>query len=147
MANVTIAPQQTRQMHSVSVVIDGGIEFKRATQSFQFVPQTTTSSVQGGTPEDVFTDTTVTGWQLQWKFLQDSTSNGIDPAVGALTDYLYDHAGEGHHVDFYPYKGGTGWGADIILPAPPIGGDLNAWLADTVTCGVQGKPTRMPALA
>lgn len=139
MANVK-APQNTRQLKNILVIIDaasgGSTAFQGCTQSFQFQPQTTTSSTLGGTPDDVWTDTTVTGWQLNWKFLQDAET------LGSLTDYLYQHGGEVHQVDFVPY-GGTGWTAKVILPAPPIGGDLNAWLADTITCGVRGKPTRI----
>lgn len=139
MANAA-APQKTRQLKNISVVIDpassGATQFASCTQSFQFVPQTTTSSTQGGTPDAVFTDTTITGWQLQWKFLQDAET------IGALTDYLFLHAGEAHDVAFVPY-GGTGWTGKVILPAPPIGGDVNAWLADTITCGVIGKPSRI----
>lgn len=133
---VTPAAQNTRKLKNISVVIDATTEYAGCTQSFQFVPQTTTDSTQGGTPSSIWTDTTITGWQLQWKFLQDSET------LQSLTDYLYLHAGEAHDVAFVPY-GGTGWTAKVVLPAPPIGGDMNAWLADTITCGVRGKPTRI----
>lgn len=132
------AALKPRQLKDISVIFDkaaSGPEFRKAVQSFQFTPTVATSYTQGGTPDALWSDTTVTGWNLSIKFLQDAET------VGSMTDYLLLNAGTVKHVDFVPY-GGTGWGADVVLPAPPIGGDVGAWLADTVTCAVRGKPTR-----
>jgi hypothetical protein len=137
MANLDAA-FKPRQLKDISVIFDksnNGPEFRKCIQSFQFVPSVSVVSTTGGTPDAVYTDVSPATWQLQIKFLQDAES------VGALTDYLILNAGKVKHVDFVPY-GGTGWGADVVLPAPPIGGDMNAWLADTVTCGVRGVPAR-----
>lgn len=137
MANLDAA-FKPRQLKDISVIFDkanNGPEFRKAVQSFVFQPQQSVSTTTGGTPDAVYTDLSAPTWQLSVKFLQDAET------TGSMTDYLLANAGAIKHVDFVPY-GGTGWGADIVLPAPPIGGDMNAWLADTVTCGVRGKPTR-----
>lgn len=137
MANLD-AGLKPRQLKDISVIFDkanNGPEFRKAVQSFQFQPSVSSSSTQGGTPDALWSDTVVTGWTLSIKFLQDAET------VGAMTDYLFLNAGTVKHVDFVPY-GGTGWGADVVLPAPPIGGDVGAWLADTVACAVRGKPAR-----
>lgn len=135
----TDAALNPRQLKNISVIFDkaaSGPEFRKAVQFFQFQPQgQAVSTVTGGTPTAVWTDIGPASWQLSVKFIQDAET------VGAMTDYLLLNAGTVKHVDFVPY-GGTGWGADVILPAPPIGGDMNAWLADTITCAVRGVPTR-----
>lgn len=127
-----------RLLKDISVIFDkanNGPEFRRAVQSFQFVPSVAQSSTQGGTPDAIWSDLVVTGWTAVVKFLQDAET------VGAMTDYLFLNAGKVKSVDFVPY-GGTGWSASCVLPAPPIGGDVGAWLADTVTMAVRGTPAR-----
>lgn len=137
MANLDAA-LKPRQLKDISVIFDkanNGPEFRKAVQSFQFSPTVATSSTTGGTPDAVWSDSVVTGWNCSVKFLQDAET------AGSMTDYLFTNAGTVKHVDFVPY-GGTGWGADVVIPAPPIGGDVAAWLADTVTMAVRGKPAR-----
>lgn len=132
------APLNPRQLKDISVIFDkstNGREFRKAVQSFQFVPSSSVSVVTGGTPDAVYTDQSAVSWTLNVKFIQDSET------LGALTDWLFSQYGTVHHVDFVPY-GGTGWGADIVVPAGPIGGDMNTWLSDTVTFAVRGKPAR-----
>lgn len=135
----TESTNKPRQIKDVSIIFDptgANVEFRKVLQSFQFVPQTQTSSTQGGTPDAIFTDTVLTGYQLQMKFLQDSES------LGSLTDYLHQNKGTRKTVNFVPY-GGTGWQATIVVPPAPIGGDFQSWISDTVTAGVIGVPTRI----
>lgn len=137
MANVD-APFNPRQLKLISVIVDkdtNGADFRNCVQSFQLTPQQTVSSTTGGTPSAVYTDLSPAVWQAQVKFLQDAET------LLAFTDWLIAHAGEVHTIDFVPY-GGTGWRITCIVPAAPIGGDMNSWLADTVTFAVRGKPSR-----
>lgn len=138
MANLDAA-LKPRQLKDISVIFDktaNGPEFRKAVQSFQFQPQgQSVSTVTGGTPDATWTDIGPVSWALAVKFIQDAET------VASMTDYLITNAGTVKRVDFVPY-GGTGWTAQVVLPAPPIGGDMNAWLSDTITCAVRGVPTR-----
>lgn len=135
----TFAP---KQMHNISVVIDpdqpAPLEFRKATQSFQFVPAQSVTTTTGGTPDAVFTDVSPATWTLSWKLLQDIE------ASGSLQNWLIAHAGEQHKIHFTPF-GGRSVEATILIAAVPIGGDMNAWLDGTATCGVLGAPVYVPA--
>jgi hypothetical protein len=133
--DATLKPRQLKDISFIIDKLNNGAEYRKAVQSFVFTPTLATSSTQGGTPDAIWSDTVVTGWTLSVKFLQDAES------LGSLTDYLFVNKGVVRRVDFVPY-GGTGWAADVVLPAPPIGGDIAAWLADTVTMAVRGAPYR-----
>lgn len=139
MAGPVDSPFNPRQLKDISVITDptgASKEFRKCTQSFQFVPAVSVSTVTGGTPDAVYSDLTPATWTLVWKVLQDAET------LLSLTDWLWLNQGTVHEVYFAPY-GGTGWGAKIIVPAPPLGGDMNTWLSDTVTAAVRGKPYRI----
>lgn len=126
-----------KQMHDISVVIDAAganLEFRNAIQSFSFTPNSSVSTTIGGTSTAVYTDVAPATWTCLIKFLQDIEKSG------SLQNYMITNAGKRKTVDFIP-NGGARVSATLVLTAPPIGGDMNAWLDASITCGVIGVPT------
>lgn len=108
--------------------------FESAIPSCKFTPTTSTSTWKGGTPADTFTATGSPTWVCDLKFAQDWENED------SLSLYMLNHAGEEKEIEFFPNAIGPSFTADIILVAPEIGGDIDAWGESTVSCGVQGKP-------
>lgn len=134
MAEITVNP---RVLKSISVLI-ASTEYADAIASFQFVPAQTVMTWKGGKPDATFTDVTDPTWTCNIKLAQDWDT------AGSLANYLIAHAGEQTPVTFIPTGGATVSGT-LILAVPPIGGDINAWLEGTISCGVVGAPTITPA--
>ena len=101
----------------------------------------TTGSVvwNGLSPDASFNFPTSTTWALQLDYAQDwDTTN-------SLSRYLFDHEGDKVTMTFEPERGGVGWEVDVFIVPGAIGGQVNAVATASVTLGVVGRPTPVPA--
>lgn len=130
-------PVTVQLLKEISVIIDG-TEYADSIASFQFVPSQTVQTWKGGRRDATYTDVTDATWTCNMKLAQDWDTSA------SLANYLLAHAGERQEATFIPTGGATVTGT-LILAVPPIGGDVNAWLEGTISCGVEGAPTVTPA--
>jgi hypothetical protein len=83
--------------------------------------------VSGGTPT----------WQLGLNTLQDFET------ADALTKYALANVGTIVAAQLYVASGGTGYGFNVLVGPPVIGGDVNAQLASPFTWEVVDQPTEI----
>lgn len=127
------------QIHNHSIVFDpaaANIDFADAISSFKLSPQQSIATWKGGRPSAVYSDISAAVWQATISLAQDWD------ALASFANYLIANAGKSVPVDYRP-KGATGAvkvSATLILAAPEVGGDIDAWAATAITCGVVGVP-------
>lgn len=134
---------EARYLDEISVIFDPAgenLEFRDAVQSFLFTPSSSITTTFGGSRNSRWTASSPATWTLAVKFLQDLEN------ADSLQNYLLEHEGEWVTVRFVP-SGGVAAEGLVQLLAPPIGGDVGAWLDATQTMGVKGKPTLIPDAA
>lgn len=110
-------------------------DYAPAVASCKFTPSSSVQTWKGGTPDAVFTDVSSPTYTCTMKLAQD----WVTPT--SLSNYLHTHAGETVAATFVPVDGGATITATLVLAAPEIGGDIDAWGETTVQHAVQGKPT------
>lgn len=119
----------------------GDNSFEKAVSAAVFTPTAPTISWQGGTPDASFTDTGRATWVCALTYGQDWDT------VGSLSEYLFDNEGLVVPALFRPKNGkGSSFSATLVITPGSIGGTVNAVSEATVNLGVQGKPTRIPAV-
>lgn len=134
MAAIAVAPFVLKD---VDLVIDVD-NYEAHVSQVLFQPASQTVTWKGLTPTAVFSDQTAASWTCQLSFAQDWAT------ADSLSNYLLENAGEKVTAVFKPKKG-TGlpaFTADVILAAPPIGGNVDQVATGTVTLGVDGAPTK-----
>ena len=115
-------------------------DYEKHVSGVTMTPSTGSVSWTGLAPDDTFTFPTATTWAVQLDYAQDwETAN-------SLSRYLFDHEGETVTLLFEPVKGGLGWQVEAVIVPGSIGGQVNAVATATVTLGVLGKPTPVPAV-
>lgn len=114
-------------------------DYEKHVSGVTITPTTGSVSWAGLNPDATFTFPTSSTWAVQLDYAQDwDTPN-------SLSRYLFDHEGETISVLFEPVKGGLGWDVDVIIVPGSIGGQVNSVATSSVTLGVVGKPTPVPA--
>ena len=117
----------------------GADSYEKHVSGVTFTPSSSTVNWNGLTPDASFTFPTATTWTLQLEYAQDwETPN-------SLSEYLFENEGEKVTMTFEPVNGGAGFSADVHIAPGAIGGAVNAVATATVTLGVSGKPTLIPA--
>ena len=97
-------------------------------------------SWNGLTPSATFTFPTATTWACKLDYAQDwETAN-------SLSRYLFDNEGGQVEMTFTPKAGGLGWNVTVFIVPGSIGGQVNSVATASVTLGVVGKPTPVPAV-
>lgn len=136
---MAVQPATARVLKNHSITI-AGTDYGPAVSTFRFVKSTSVQTIKGGTPTSVFTDMGAPTYTAEMTIFQDWETSG------ALVAYLLAHAGETVAVTYKPNAaGGPSFTAQIVLDAPDIGGDIDAWLQTSLTHGVVGRPTLVPA--
>jgi hypothetical protein len=124
-------------MKNISVQI-GSDNYEAAISTLKFTPATTIQTWKGGTPAAVYTDVTTPTWTCAMTLAQDYA------AATSLANYLLENVGESVTCIFKPSVPGTGTQAivtaTLILAAPEIGGDIDAWMSTAITHAVSGAP-------
>lgn len=138
MPEITVAPKIFKKF-AVTLGDASTDDYAPAVASCKFTPSSSTQTWKGGTPDAVFTDITSPTWVCAMKIAQDWTN------ATSLVNYLFAHAGERVPATFVPVEGGPTVSATLILAAPEIGGDIDAWGETTVQHGVDGAPALTPA--
>lgn len=129
-----------RNLHQHSLVLDpagANLDFADAVPSFQLAPQQSVSTWKGGRPTAVYSDISSPVWQATLTLAQDWDN------LASFANYLLTNAGKQTAFEWRP-GGATGTvkvAGTLILAAPAIGGDIDAWLSAQITCGVVGVPT------
>lgn len=114
-------------------------DYEKHVSGVTITPTTGSVTWNGLTPAAAYSFPTSTTWALQLDYAQDwDTAN-------SLSRYLFDHEGEEVSMTFEPVKGGLGWQVDVVIVPGSIGGQVNAVATATVTLGVNGRPTPVPA--
>jgi hypothetical protein len=117
-------------------------DFAAAVSSAVLTPSASTVVFKGLKNDAVFTDVTAATWTLALTYAQDWVT------VGSLSSYLFNN--EGAEVDgvLKPQSGvGPSFAVSIVITPGAIGGAVDQTATATVTLGVQGKPTLVPAVA
>lgn len=101
----------------------------------------TTGSVNwnGLTPDAAFAFPTATTWAAKLDYAQDWETED------SLSMYLYENEGEQVDMTFEPKAGGLGWKVTVFIAPGSIGGQVNAVATASVSLGVVGRPTPVPA--
>lgn len=113
-------------------------EFAAAISSAVLTPTSTPVRYKGLRPTSTRTRNTAPEWSADIAYVQDE-------AEGSFSNFLHEHAGETLPFVFEPVAGGDGWAADITISPGAIGGAVDTWGTSTVSLGVDGQPTRIPA--
>lgn len=135
MAQIDVKPIVLRDV-LLSIAAD---DYEKHVSGVTITPTTGSVTWNGLTPTAAYSFPTSTTWALQLDYAQDwDTAN-------SLSRYLFDHEGEEVTMTFEPVKGGLGWRVDVVIVPGSIGGQVNAVATATVTLGVNGRPTPVPA--
>lgn len=129
----------TARVFKEFIVEFGADDHGAATASCKFTPNQSVQTWKGGKPSAVFTDMGAPTWTCEMKLAQDWTG------ATSLVKFLLSNAGTEQAFEFTPVDGGPSFTATLVIAAPQIGGDIDAWGETTVTHGVQGAPVLVPA--
>lgn len=136
MAEVAVKPFVLKDA-TVNIDVD---DFAAAVSSAICTPTAAAVTFSGMKPGATFSDVAPATWVLALTFAQDWES------TTSLSSYLHEHEGETVPMTFEPKTGGTGFTADVIITPGAIGGAVNTYGTATVNLGIQGKPTKVPAV-
>lgn len=115
-------------------------DYAAAVSAVTITPSSSTVIFKGLKPGAVFTDVTEASWTLGLTFAQDWV------AAGSLSRYLFDNEGLVKSAVIKPQSGiGPSFSVEIVITPGAIGGQVDQPATATVTLGVQGKPTLVPA--
>lgn len=92
---------------------------------------------KGGTPTAKYAHRSESDWTCDMRVAQDYGTT-------SLHSYLLANEGQTVACKFTPVAGGPTFECDLVLAAPAIGGDIDAFGEATVTHTVVGKPTIAP---
>jgi hypothetical protein len=135
MSQIDVKPIVLRDV-LLSIAAD---DYEKHVSGVTITPTTGSVVWNGLSPDAAFNFPTSTTWALQLDYAQDwDTTN-------SLSRYLFDHEGEKVTMTFEPERGGTGWEVDVFIVPGAIGGQVNAVATASVTLGVVGRPTPVPA--
>lgn len=119
----------------------GTDDFAKHVSNVTFTPSASTVTWQGLSPDATFTDVATATWTCALTYAQDWT------ATTSLSSYLFENEGETVAATFKPKNGeGPSFTANLILTPGAIGGAVNSIAEATVTLGVNGRPTLVPAV-
>lgn len=136
MAQIEVQPIVLRDV----LLSIGTDSYEKHVSGVTFTPTSGTVNFNGLAPDAVFTFPTATTWTLQLEYAQDWAT------VNSLSEYLFNHEGEKVTMTFEPVNGGAGFEAEVFIASGAIGGTVNAVATATVTLGISGKPTLIPAV-
>lgn len=137
MATIAVSPFVLRDC-LLTIGLDN---YEAHVSQVQFDPSTSAQTWKGLTPSATFTDMPTATWACTLAYAQDWTT------PDSLSQYLHEHEGESVEASFTP-KVGSGQpsvSATLIITPGSIGGAVDAFATATVTVGVSGKPTIVPA--
>ena len=119
----------------------GTDDYRKHVQQVTFTPQASTVTWTG-LGSNTHTDVSTATWTAVLAYAQDWET------ADSLSQYLLEHEGETVTMTFGPRSGsGPTFTADVIITPGAIGGQVNTYGTATVTLGVDGKPTLVPAAA
>lgn len=133
---VVIADPTPLVMKDVTLII-GVDDFKAHVSGVEFVPSSSRVTWKG-LAGNTYAEATAPTWDLRVAYAQDWDM----PA--SLSRYLLDNAGQSKAITFKPRSGaGPSFTTNAVLVPGPIGGNVDAPAASTVTLGCDG-PTLVP---
>ncbi|CAO1650545.1 Phage tail protein [Salinibacterium sp. NYA9b] len=116
-------------------------DFAAAVSSAMLTPSSSSVVFKGLKADAVFTDVTAATWTLALTFAQDWAT------AGSLSLYLFNNEGAVVDAVLKPQSGiGPSFAVEIVITPGAIGGAVDTTATATVTLGVQGKPTLVPAV-
>lgn len=113
-----------------------GGDYEAHVSQAEFQPNSPTVNWKG-LGGNSFTGVGRASWNLALGFAQDHET------ASALSSFLYDNEGKKLHVVLAPVAGGQAWEANIYAVPGGIGGQVDTVAVASVTCPVDGKPTRV----
>lgn len=123
------------------IAIIGTDDYRKHVNQVTFTPSAS-SVTWTGLGSNTHTDVATATWTCALAYAQDWET------ADSLSQYLHAHEGETVAMTFAPRSGsGPTFTADVIITPGAIGGPVNAYATATVTLGVDGKPTLVPAAA
>jgi len=133
MAEITLALAAFTEFEIILGV--GTDDYARHVASCRFVPSGGTETRwKGGTPTAKVGHRSLSDWTCEMRVAQDYTSTG-------LARYLFTNEGTTVAASFKPVAGGPTFETDLVLAAPEIGGEIDAYGEATVTHTCTAKPT------
>ncbi|MBH0054483.1 hypothetical protein I6E74_09930 [Salinibacterium sp. SWN139] len=115
-------------------------DFAAAVSSAVLTPSSSSVIFKGLKSGSVFTDVTAATWTLGLTYAQDWVT------AGSLSQYLLENEGTVVDAVLKPQSGiGPSFSVEIVITPGAIGGAVDTTAVATVTLGVQGKPTLVPA--
>ena len=117
----------------------GTDSYQKHVSGVTFTPSASTVTWQGLTPDASFTAPVTATWAVTLDHAQDWETED------SLSLYLFENEGEEVPMLFEPVAGGAGFSADVIITPGSIGGAVNSVATGSVTLGVNGRPTVIPA--
>lgn len=115
-------------------------DYEKHVSGVTITPSTGSTTWNGLDPDASFTFPNATTWAAQLDYAQDWETED------SLSMFLYEHEGETITILFEPVKGGLGWSIEAVIVPGSIGGAVNAVATSSVTLGVNGRPTPVPAV-
>lgn len=136
MADIAVLPIVLKDM----IIEIGEDDFAAAVSSATLTPASSPVVFKGLKAGAVFTDVTAATWTLALTYAQDWVTSG------SLSAYLFNNEGDLKDAVIKPQSGvGPSFEVEIIITPGAIGGAVDQTATATVTLGVQGKPTLVPA--
>ncbi|MGV8851714.1 MAG: hypothetical protein ACOH1M_03990 [Rhodoglobus sp.] len=116
-------------------------DFAAAVSAAVLTPSSSPVVFKGLKAGAVFTDVTAATWTLALTYAQDWVT------AGSLSTYLFNNEGAVVDAVLKPQSGsGPSFAVEIVITPGAIGGTVDQTATATVTLGVQGKPTLVPAV-
>lgn len=116
-------------------------DYAAAVSTLTLTPTTQMVSFVGLKPGAISTDATEPTWTLGLTYAQDWVS------ADSLSRYLFDNQGLAKDAVIKPQSGvGPSFAVEIIITPGAIGGTGQQTATATVTLGVNGQPTLVPAV-
>lgn len=118
---------------------DTDVDYAAAFDAVQLVPSSSTVTWTG-LKRNTFTDVSPATWTMTGNGAQDWETED------SFSEFLHEHEGETRPYLLRPKSGGKGFSGSLILAPGTIGGGGNAVATWSVTFGLTGKPTIVPAV-
>lgn len=118
----------------------GSNSYEKVVNSVAFTPSGGIATFKGLTPDAVYSFPQSPTWTCDITYAQDWDT------TGSLSRYLFDNEGSTVAATFRPRTGaGPSFTANLFITSGAIGGAVDSVATATVSLGVQGKPTLVPA--
>lgn len=131
----TIAAPRPLILKNALLRIDAD-DYQKHVSGVTLTPSASTITWASLSPDAQFSDISTATWAATLNIVQDWSQ------PDSLCRYLFEHEGEHVSAVFQPLNGeGPAFAVTLILTPGAVGGEVNSVATQSVTLGVEGRPT------